>query len=337
VRIRLLAVLALSGCQLFAGIEDLQLTGVGGPASGGAGGGGGGIGASGGTGASGGATGCDIPQGMLLWEERFEDTDFASRGWYDDQSGALSTDAAEGQSSLECLLDAGAQICTGGRPGRHPVPSTDRIYVSFHVRRSAGWIGGVQLTTVLTNEDDDYVGPGFTHFSGYADLGDDDAVISFQDGANVDTACILLDDDSFLGCNGDFDSYVFDEDRSAASCNGRIGDVELFDCGDSDGDGDYWSWRGWSAGPAGIDDAWHHIEVYYEMSSIADGIGVADGKLRWVQDGVTLVCKDEVLLRTGAHAAQRFDQISLTLYMNTPPPGPQTLLVDHLVVATGRP
>jgi hypothetical protein len=330
-RLPIVLALAAAGCQVFAGIEDLQLT------SGTSGGGATGVG---GTGASGGGSsgGCDIPGGgSILVEERFEDLDLGSRGWYDGPGGVLSADAAEGAASFECELTAADNYCTNGRPGRILFADTERVYLSFFLKRSAGFVGDVSLMVLLTNEDDDFTGPGFTHFSGYSSLAGDDGILAFQDGANVDTACLLQNDDSFIGCDGDFDTYAFSENRSAASCNGRLGDVELFDCSDGNGDGNWWSWRGWSAGSVATDDAWHLVELYYEMNSIDGGIGVPDGKLRWVQDGQTLLCKDDVLLRTGAHEAQRLVQLATGLYMDAPPAAPQTLWIDHLVVATGRP
>ena len=44
--------------------------------------------------------------------------------------------------------------------------------------------------------------------------------IALQDSRNNDANCVLLNNDSFVGCNGDFDSYVFSEARSVCSCSG---------------------------------------------------------------------------------------------------------------------
>ena len=35
----------------------------------------------------------------------------------------------------------------------------------------------------------------------------------------MDLSCIPRNDDSFVGCDGDFDAYAFTEDRSVSACN----------------------------------------------------------------------------------------------------------------------
>jgi hypothetical protein len=73
------------------------------------------------------------------------------------------------------------------------------------------------------------------------------------------------------------------------------------------------------------------------MNSIQNGIGVPDGKIRWVQDGVPLITHDKVLLRTGAHANLEFNQFAVLPYIGDGSPVAQSFWVDELTVATAKP
>ena len=163
--------------------------------------------------------------------------------------------------------------------------------------------------------------------------------------------CILQNNDNFIGCGGNFDTYGFTEDRSVCSCNGP----KLAPCSNpagtrdcfSTGGGNYWSSRAWRRDGAFTDSPgdydkteWHFVEAYFEMNSINGGVAQTDGKIRWVQDGEVLITCDEVLMRTNTHANLAFDQFAMLPYIG--PPGspsaqPQSFFVDELTVATARP
>jgi hypothetical protein len=168
------------------------------------------------------------------------------------------------------------------------------------------------------------------------------AELSLADSENVDPACVLLTDGSIEGCNGDFESYPFSEERSACACNGLLGDLDRHECSPrSDGSG-WWSWRGWraeafspEAGP-GYKGDWHRVEIYFEMNGFEEGAGVADGKIRWLQDGAPILCSDGILFRTGAHTGMLFDQLLAMMYLGATAAQEQTLWIDDLRVATAR-
>lgn len=349
---------------LVAACDGPAATGSGGSGDGGSGGGttmsaggsGGGAtgtpaGGTGGSGTGGGTGGenADIPGGgTILFEEKFEDADFASRGWYDGPNGALSAEHAEGASSFECLFEAGATSCKGGKPARHPVPPTESVYLSFHLRFSDGWVGSGKpyhphMLHFLTDADDKYVGPSHTHLTTYTEVVQGKALLALQDSKNVDLNCILKNDDSFVGCDGDFDSYSFTEDRSACACNGLAGFVDGRDCFPN-GDGTWYSSRGWYADGAFTDEAgpayegdWHFVEVYFELNTVEGGVGVPNGKIRWVQDKKTLISSDQILFRTGAFASMKFNQLAMLPYIGDGSPMEQSFWIDHLTVATARP
>ena len=187
----------------------------------------------------------------------------------------------------------------------------------------------------ITNLDNDYVGPANSHLTTYQEVVEGRALLALQDSQNVDNGCILRNDDSFVGCNGDFNSYVFSENRSVAACNGIVGDLDGRDCFDN---GYWYSSRLWRSQSAAFNDAnWHHVEIYYEMNSIMGGVGVADGKIRWVQDGQTLISSDAILMRTGANPNAAFNQFAMLPYIGAGSPVDQRFWVDELVVATARP
>ena len=74
------------------------------------------------------------------------------------------------------------------------------------------------------------------------------------------------------------------------------------------------------------------------MNSVQKGIGVPDGKIRWVQDGVTLISHDHILLRTGAHPTAQFMAFLFGMYIGSPgAPIAETFWLDDLTVATARP
>ena len=73
------------------------------------------------------------------------------------------------------------------------------------------------------------------------------------------------------------------------------------------------------------------------MNSIQGGVGVADGKIRWVQDGQTLISSDSILFRTAANATMAFNQFAMLPYIGDTSPVDQHMYVDELTVATARP
>lgn len=294
----------------------------------------------------------DIPGcGTILLEESFDDNNFASRGWYDIRPpGAISTSehVAGSPASFECRFASGGKTCADGRPARHKFSETKSVYMSFHLKFSANWIGSGKayhphLFHFFTNLEADYVGPANTFLTTYADVVQGRAVLRLQDSKNVDTNCILRGNGVVVGCNGDFNSYPFTEERSAAACNGIVGELDERSCYYT---GSYWySQRSWWSDVQAFGDSpgpfdknsWHFVEVYMELNSIENGVGVPDGKIRWVQDGQTLISSDNILLRTGEHPTMAFKQLSIAPHIGDGSPIDQRLWVDELTVATARP
>ncbi len=283
--------------------------------------------------------------GALLFCEGFDDADLAGRGWYDGPAGTIDPDAYSGAGAFACQFDPGATGCSGGHPARHPVAPTASVWLSFWIRHSADWIGSGKpyhphQFHFVTNVDDDFVGPAGTHLTTYVEAVGDTPRLAIQDLLNVDSNCVLRNDDSFVGCNGDYATYAFTEMRSAAACNGLLGALDGRDCFDAGG-GQWYSARYWDSPVAVFAEAapydqrdWHRVEVYFQLNTIADGVGVVDGQLKYWFDGVLLIDLDDVFYRTGAHPGMMFDQFLMLPYIGDGSPIGQAFWVDDLRVAT---
>jgi hypothetical protein len=288
-------------------------------------------------------------RGAVLFFEPFEDASFEARGWYDTLGASLSTTEhiAGSTASFECRFAVGATGCEGGSPARHLFEGQEAVYLSYWVKYSESYIGSGQPYHphefhFVTDADDQWVGPAYTHLTTYTEQVGGVPRIALQDSRNVDLSCILRNDDSFVGCNGDFATYGFTEARSVCSCNGLIGDLDGRDCFPN-GDGTWYSARFWDAperlftdepGPYYKAD-WHFIECYFRMNTIADGVGIADGQIRYWYDGAEVIALEHVLLRTADHAALRFNQFLVAPYIGDGSPVDQTMWVDDLTVAAG--
>jgi hypothetical protein len=292
----------------------------------------------------------DIPGcGTELFREDFDEANLIGQGWYDGATATIDTaqHAPDSAASLVCRFEAGAQKCSGGQPSRRGFEASESVYLGFWMKFSENWIGSGKpyhphLFNLFTNADGEFVGPSATHLTVYAEVNAGIPLLALQDSSNVDAGCIVHPDGSFAGCGGDPHGYTFGERRSVAACNGISGDLELRSCYPTGAD--WYSWRGWKGRFASFGDVaphekqrWQHVEVYFQLNSVADGRGVPDGRIRWVQGGQTLIESDRILFRTGAHPQMKFNQLALLPYMFDGSPRDQRMWIDSLVVATARP
>jgi len=285
-------------------------------------------------------------QNILLFED-YETGDFEAKGWYDGFPDHRTTDEFKnGAYSYEGHFTEGA---TTAGAGRHLFEPTDKVYISYWVKYSSNYIGsGVGYHphewNILTDKDWIYQGPADTYLTTYMEQNAGRPILALQDSKNVDPNCILLNNNSFVGCNGDYDSYTFSENRSVCSCNGLIGDVDRRDCFVSSGSTHgYYSSRAWAAdsiyfrntpGPYYKND-WHKIEAYFEMNTIEQGVGIPNGKIRYWYDGQVLISSDSILMRTAANADMKFNQLLYGPYIGVGSPVDQTWWVDDLMIADG--
>ena len=287
-------------------------------------------------------------QNILLFED-YETGDFEAKGWYDGFPDQRTTaEFKNGSHSYEGHFTQGA---TSSGAGRHLFDATDKVYISYWVKYSSNYVGsGVGYHphewNILTDKDWIYEGPADTYLTTYIEQNAGRPILALQDSKNVDPNCILLNNNSFVGCNGDFDNYPFTENRSVCSCNGLVGDVDRRDCFVSSGSTHgYYSSRAWAAdsiyfqntpGPYYKND-WHKVEAYFEMNTIEQGIGIPNGKIRYWYDGQVLISSDSILMRTAANADMKFNQLFYGGYIGVGSPIDQTWWVDDLIIADGIP
>jgi hypothetical protein len=301
-----------------------------------------------------GATAAIPGGGAILFQEAFDDTNFKARGWTDATGTLSTTEHAPGStSSFECAFNKGGGGCANGSPVEHLFTATDTVYVSFWLKLSDDWVGSgltywPHMINMATTADAVNWNPSNSYLTTYEEIVWDKATntgtvqLGLQDELNVDNNCIIFADGTFNGCNGDAKTYVFTENRSVCACNGVVGDFDQRDCFSypqtSPSPGQWYSSRTWHKPGAFSRGEWHFIEVYFAMNSIQSGIGVPDGKIRWVQDGTPLISYDHILMRTGAHPTMQFLKFLFGMYIGTPgAPSAETFWLDTLTVATAKP
>jgi hypothetical protein len=274
----------------------------------------------------------------VLFQEGFEDAAFTSRGWYDSTGATLSTlEQYSGSRSFECRFPFAGTKCVGGTPARHQFPDTDSVYVSFYIKHSTNWVGSLKpyhphMFLLMTNEDVAYVGPAYTHLTGYIEAVGGVPQLVIQDGDNIDETRVGQDLTNVTelravgGCNGDSDGY---------------GNGECYPVGSV-----HWNAKKWLAGQVYFDNTpgssryksdWHLVEGYFRLNSIVNGKGIRDGILRYWYDGSLIIDRTNVVLRTGAHPTMKFNQFQMAPYIGDGSPADQSFWIDDLVVATVRP
>src|SRR2546425_4278617 len=91
-----------------------------------------------------------------------------------------------------------------------------------------------------------------------------------------------------------------------------------------------------TAGP-GYKGNWNHVEAYFQINSIAGGIGQADGVMQYWFNGTLVFDRHDILFRTGARPSINFHQFLIAPYIGDGSPADQYMWVDNLTVATGAP
>lgn len=278
--------------------------------------------------------------GAILFQENFEDTNVASRGWYD--STRLQLSAVEhipgSTKSVEYHFTPGSTTpAVSGKAMRKILTETDSIYMSAYVKHSENWIGSNKPYhphefLILTNLEDKWTGPSATHMTAYIEEINGKPVIALQDSLNIDESRVGQDLTNITEC------------RATSGCNGASNDDHaILDCyraGDA-----HRNWKKWTTSKIYFQDSrgpyyrgdWHHIEAYFKLNSIVNGKGVADGIARYWFDGVLVIDHSNVVMRTAQYPNMKFNQFMIAPYIGDGSPVDQTMWVDDLTVATARP
>jgi hypothetical protein len=278
----------------------------------------------------------DQVRATTLFEEQFEDANFAARGWYDGPGVALSSSEhlPGSTKSAEFHWLRGATTPKSGGAFRRKFTASDSVYVSYWVKYSTNYTGSNKPYhphefLLMTTKNGDYDGPAYTHLTGYIEQNEGTPVLALQDGQNIDEKQIGQD------------LTTITENRSVAGCNGNNPDgyasVDCYLAGKA-----HWNGRVWKAGRIYFQDTpgpyyksdWHRVEAYFKLNSISAGKGVADGQLKCWYDGALVIDHSNVIMRTGANPDMKWNQFLIAPYIGDGSPVDQSMWVDNLLVAT---
>jgi hypothetical protein len=87
---------------------------------------------------------------------------------------------------------------------------------------------------------------------------------------------------------------------------------------------------------AGYKNNWNFVEGYYQMNTIVNGIGQADGVLQYWFNGTLIIDRHDVVYRTGTRPTLQFNQFLIAPYIGDGSPVDQSMFIDNLRIATGR-
>ena len=281
------------------------------------------------------------PPGALttLVSEGFEDTNVASRGWFDATNIAIASDArpdSPGTHALEWHWSAGDVAPQGIGTTRFDFAPTNSVYLSYWVKTSANWFEPGHQFYFLTTADDHYIGPSVSHLTTY----DQYSHVGSNTFANVEIADVLMIDANKLNV----DLFGVTEQRSIAGPNGRH---EFDDATSTVGWDMYLNGSQWMAAkffqpttPIFTDatkTAWHHIESYQQLNSIAGGIAQQDGVYQYWVDGELIMDRHDVYFRTGANPTMQFRTFLMGPWIGAGATADQYVWIDDLLIATTRP
>ncbi|MHC4740266.1 MAG: fibronectin type III domain-containing protein, partial [Planctomycetota bacterium] len=273
----------------------------------------------------------------IYFTELFEDGNFSSRGWYDNTSLVLSTTEhiPGSTSSAEFLFEVDATTPTSGGAIRKQFTETESVYLSFYIKHSSNWTGSNQSYhphqfQFLTNLDGAWTGPAYTYTTIYIETNEGEPLLALQDSKNIDES------------NIDVDLTEITEERGIAGCNGNSDGTGVDDCYQSGPD--YRNGKQWAAGSIYFQDSqgdyykgdWHFIEAYFQLNSIVEGIGVADGQAQYWYDGELIIDYNNLILRTGENPTMKYKQFLIAPWIGDGSPVEQTFWIDDLTVANYR-
>jgi len=280
--------------------------------------------------------------GTALLQEGFEDNAFAARGWYDNTSMAITAaeHIAGSTHALEMHFPAGATTPTAGGAARHLFQPTPTLYISYWVKYSSNWVGSGHLYhphefLVMSDLDGDWDGPSNGWLVAYVEHNYQNGGIprlSVQDSKAINTT-YGPPPINLIGIT---------ENRSIGGCNGVVEPNVVVSCFSFPpwyNDKEITAPQVWfqpTPGP-GYKGNWNHVEAYFQINAIANGMGQADGVAQYWFNGTLVIDRHDILFRTGARPTIQFHQFLIAPYIGDGSPVDQYLWVDDLLVATVRP
>jgi len=275
----------------------------------------------------------DSGQPKTIFEETFEDTTYTSRGWYDYSEQFQTSSAQHAENSQHSCwfhwASSGDQLPVqkGARAHMDPV---EGLTLTFHIKFSDNWTWtGVgwhpHFIMFTTSEDDDYIGPAYTHLTLYVEPVDGKLVFGEQDGLNIDLTHLnqnlvgLSENRAVAGGNGDPDGYGGNAYLlgNVTTNTKQIGTDSL--CFREE------------TGPFYKAD-WHTIKAHIQLNSIIDGKGVANGVVQYWYDGKLVQDHHDLMLRTGRHPNMKLNHFLLLPYFGPGVPHEQSIWIDDIQI-----
>ncbi|MEA1996820.1 MAG: hypothetical protein U9N45_04250 [Gemmatimonadota bacterium] len=276
-------------------------------------------------------------QEKILFQESFEDTSWASNGWYDNP--AIETDTRErehegpptGRACLWHWREEGDRL-PGGKGGRVLFTPTESVTLSFYIKHSGcwewtgrGWHPHEFL--FMTTVDDSLMGPAYTHLTLYVEVVDGKPRLGIQDSRNIDTGRLgenlvgVTENRAVAGGNGDSDGYgPGDSYKSGESYrNGKHWETEKVYFSDEEGSPFY-------------KNDWHHVKAHFKLNSVKNGKGVADGVLRYWYDDKLVMDYQDVMFRTGKHPEMKINQFQMLPYYGPGVTHKQKIWIDDIKI-----
>ena len=279
--------------------------------------------------------------GTLLFQEDFENSNIAARGWYDNTTVQLSTTEhiTGSTASAQYHWTKGATTPTSGDSQRHKFTPSSSVYLSYYVKYSTNYVGSGQdyhphEFYLLSTLDGDYDGPSDNFLDVYIEQNYQNGgkpIVDIQDNKSINTSRGAVPN-NLVGVT---------ENRSVGGCNGGVEAGLYFECYDA---GSYWyNYKQLSApvqfqpnpGP-GYKSNWNLVEVYIQLNTVSNGIGQADGVVQYWFNGNLVIDRHDIMFRTGAHANMQLNQLVIGPYIGDGSPVDQYFWVDNLRLATGR-
>jgi hypothetical protein len=89
-------------------------------------------------------------------------------------------------------------------------------------------------------------------------------------------------------------------------------------------------------GHPGYKNDWNFVEAYFQLNTIVNGIGQADGVEQNWFNGTLIIDRHDILFRTGAHPTLQFSQLLIAPCIGDGSPADQPMFIDNLRIATSR-
>ncbi len=274
-----------------------------------------------------------------LLTETFDDQNFATRGWYDTTTAAaLDTSVKHsGSSSLKLTWPAGSTNA-GQTAMRHAITATDKLYVSMYWRFNTNWVGSgqsyhphlVMVASDLDHNADPYSGIAYNYLNTYIETSALTPRLEIQDGRNISTTYAL----EWTAAQA-----ASTQSRAVAGCNGAISGSDAGDGHDcyNVGSGVYWNGRRWNGTTNFQYSTWHHVESYFQMNTISNGVAQPDGIMKMWIDGNLVINKTNIVFRTNQHPTMKWGEVIIAPWIGDGSPQAQTMWIDDLIVSTSAP